>query len=94
LRIAALAALVLVAGSAAAPASAEMVLSKVIVDLPAEKPPRDDIEVWNDTPETMYVSAEPFMIIAPGTPDEQRSPVCWSRRKGLCLPQVKGGPSG
>ena len=85
MRIATLAALVLVAGSAAAPASAEMVLSKVIVDLPAEKPPRDDIEVWNDTPETMYVSAEPFMIIAPGTPDEQRTPATRPQESGLLV---------
>ena len=85
MRIATLAALVLGAGSAAAPASAEMVLSKVIVDLPAEKPPRDDIEVWNDTPETMYVSAEPFMIIAPGTLDEQRIPATRPQESGLLV---------
>ena len=84
MRIAGLAALVLAAGSAS-PAAAEMVLSKVIVDLPAEKPPRDDIEVWNDTSETMYVSAEPFMIIAPGTPDEQRIPATRPQESGLLV---------
>jgi len=56
----------------AAEAHAEMILSQVIVDLWPDKPPRDDIEVWNDGEERMYVSAEPFEIVAPGTPDEQR----------------------
>lgn len=53
-------------------AHAEMILSQVIVDLLPGKPPRDDIEVWNDGPERMYVSAEPFEIRAAGTPGEQR----------------------
>lgn len=85
MRIPILAALLLFAGSAAVPASAEMVLSKVIVDLPAEKPPRDDIEIWNDTPETMYVSAEPFLIVAAGTPDEQRTPATRPQESGLLV---------
>lgn len=55
-------------------AHAEMVLSQVIIDLLPDKPPRDDIEVWNDGPDRLYVSAEPFEIRAPGTPDEQRVP--------------------
>ncbi|HSQ95861.1 MAG TPA: hypothetical protein VLM18_07215 [Croceibacterium sp.] len=55
-------------------AHAEMVLSQVIVDLLPGKPPRDDIEVFNDGPERMYVSAEPFEILKAGTPDEQRVP--------------------
>jgi P pilus assembly chaperone PapD len=53
-------------------AHAEMVLSQVIVDLLPGKPPREDIEVWNDGPERMYVLAEPFEIVAAGTPQEQR----------------------
>lgn len=53
-------------------ARAEMVLSQVIVDLLPDKPPRDDIEVFNDGPERIYVSAEPFEIRAAGTLAEQR----------------------
>lgn len=55
-------------------AHAEMVLSQVIVDLLPGKPPRDDIEVFNDGPERMFVSAEPFEILKAGTPDERRVP--------------------
>ena len=55
-------------------ARAEMVLSQVIVDLLPGKPPREDIEVWNDGEERMYVLAEPFEIQSPGTPAEHRIP--------------------
>lgn len=58
-----------------ATARAEMVLSQVIVDLLPGKPLRDDIEVWNSSDERMYVSADPFRILAPGTPQEQRTPL-------------------
>lgn len=56
----------------ALPARAEMVLSQVIVDLLPNKPPRDDIEVFNDGPDRMYVAADPFEIRNPGTAREQR----------------------
>lgn len=56
----------------ATPAAAELVLSQVIVDLQPDKPPREDIEVWNDGEERMYVAAEPFEIVGAGTPDEER----------------------
>ena len=46
------------AAIAATPAQADMVLSKVIVDIPGGRPARDDIEVWNDGPERIYVVAE------------------------------------
>lgn len=54
------------------PASAGMVLSQVIVDLQPDRPPREDVEVWNDGDERMYVLAEPYEIKNPGTPTEQR----------------------
>jgi Mat/Ecp fimbriae periplasmic chaperone len=66
-------------------ARAEMVLSQVIVDLVPGKPPRDDIEVWNDGSERMYVSAEPFQILAAGTPAEQRVPVQAPEAAGLLV---------
>ncbi len=53
-------------------AHAEMVLSQVIVDLQPGDPPRQDIEVWNHGKQRMYVSAEPFRIEHPGTPQETR----------------------
>ena len=55
-------------------AHAELVLSQVIVDLSPGKPPRGDIEVFNDGQDRMYVSAEPFEIRGAGTPAEQRVP--------------------
>jgi P pilus assembly chaperone PapD len=56
-------------------AHAEMVLSQVIVDLLPGKPPREDVEVFNNGPERMYVSAEPFEILKAGTSGEQRVPI-------------------
>ena len=55
-------------------AHAEMVLSQVIVDLAADEAPREDIEVWNDGSERMYVQAEPFEIVGPGSATERREP--------------------
>ncbi|MGN3975235.1 hypothetical protein [Tsuneonella sp. SYSU-LHT278] len=51
---------------------AELVLSQVIVDMAADKPPTEDIEVWNDSAERMYVQAEPAEILHAGTAEEQR----------------------
>lgn len=83
--------LILAASAAAAAlsltslAKAEMVLSQVIVDLLPGKPPREDIEVWNDGAERMYVLAEPFEIRAPGTPQEQRAPAGMPEESGLLV---------
>jgi P pilus assembly chaperone PapD len=63
---------VLAGASLAPPAAAEMVLSQVVVDLPADKPPREDIEVWNAGPDRIYVLAEPFEVIGAGTAAEAR----------------------
>jgi len=81
--LAALAALLALAP--AGPAMGEMVLSQVIVDLMPGKPPRDDIEVWNDGSERLYVSAEPFEIRAPGTPAETRAPAGTPEQSGLLV---------
>ncbi len=56
----------------APPANAEMVLSQVIVDLAADAPPHQDIEVWNSGSERIYVVAEPSEIVATGKADERR----------------------
>lgn len=70
-------------------AGAEMVLSQVVVDLLPGKPPRDDIEVFNDGPERMYVSAEPFEIVGAGTPDERREPATDPDRSGILVSPQK-----
>ncbi|WP_236711062.1 fimbrial biogenesis chaperone [Novosphingobium barchaimii] len=57
---------------AAVPARAGIALSKVIVDLAPDAPPRDDIEVINDGNERQYVVAEPALIQAAGTAQEKR----------------------
>ena len=49
-----------------APARAELVLSELIVDLQPGQRSRDDIEVWNDSPDRSYVAIEPREITEPG----------------------------
>jgi P pilus assembly chaperone PapD len=66
-------------------ANAEMVLSQVIVDFLPGKPLREDIEVWNSGEERMYVSAEPFRIVAAGTPEEQRVALRPAEDSGLLV---------
>ncbi len=58
--------------SLAAPASADLVLNQVIVDLTPDKVPRFDIEATNTGKERIYVVADPFEIVHPGRPDEAR----------------------
>jgi P pilus assembly chaperone PapD len=70
-------------------AHAEMVLSQVIVDLVPGKAPRDDIEVFNDGPERMYVSADPFEIIGAGTAAERRQPATDPERSGILVSPQK-----
>ena len=66
-----------------------MILSQVIVDLLPGKPPREDIEVWNDGDERMYVLAEPFEIRGAGTPAEQRVAVTEPERAGLLVSPLR-----
>ena len=70
-------------------AHAEMVLSQVIVDLLPNKPPRDDIEVFNDGPDRMYVAADPFEILHPGTAQEQRVPASDPEQSGILVSPQK-----
>src|SRR5689334_15373821 len=46
-------------------ARADLVLSELIVELQPGKLMRDDVEVWNNSPERSYVSVEPREIINP-----------------------------
>ena len=81
-------ALVLALGLGAA-ARAEMILSQVIVDLLPGKPPREDIEVWNDGDERMYVLAEPSEIRGAGTPAEARIAVTDPEKAGLIVSPLR-----
>lgn len=53
-----------------APASADIVLSELIVELQPGKLMREDVDVWNNSPERSYVSAEPREIINPSQPSQ------------------------
>ena len=52
------------------PARAELVLSELIVDLQPGKQIRDDVEVWNNSPDRSFVSVEPREIINPSLPSQ------------------------
>ncbi|WP_341632732.1 fimbrial biogenesis chaperone [Sphingomonas agri] len=54
----------------AAPASADLVLSELIVELQPAKQVRDDVEIWNNSPERSYVAVEPREILNPGRPSQ------------------------
>lgn len=69
----------------AVPADAEMVLSQVIVDFLPEEPAHEDIEVWNSGQERMYVAAEPFRIVNPGTPQEDRQAISLEQDDALLV---------
>lgn len=56
----------------AGPAAANMSLNKVIVDIGPADQSRDDIEITNTGKETLYIKADPFEILQPGTDGEQR----------------------
>jgi P pilus assembly chaperone PapD len=51
-------------------AEAGIVLSELIVELQPGKQLKDDIEVWNDSPDRAYVTVDPREILHPGTADE------------------------
>ncbi len=53
-----------------AAAHADLVLSELIVELQPGKVARDDVEVWNNSPERSYVSVEPREIVNPSLPSQ------------------------
>lgn len=55
----------------ATPGHAELVLSELIVDLQPGKLDREDLEVWNNSPDRTYVAVEPRQIIDPSLPSQQ-----------------------
>jgi P pilus assembly chaperone PapD len=56
---------------AAAAAHAELVLSELIVELRPGQQMREDIEVWNDSPERSFVSIEPREILDASLPSQR-----------------------
>ena len=52
------------------PARADLVLSELVVELQPNKHMREDLEVWNDSPERSFVAIEPREIINPGSPTQ------------------------
>lgn len=54
----------------AAPAKADLKLSQLIVELQQGGKVRDDIELWNDSPDRAFVAVEPREIVKPGSPDQ------------------------
>ena len=69
----------------AVPAQSEMALSQVIFDLLPGQPPRQDVEVFNDGSDRMYVAADPFLILDPGRASEQRVPTSSPESMGLLV---------
>ena len=55
----------------AVPAHADLVLSELIVELQPGKVTREDVEVWNNSPERSYVSVEPREIVDPSLPSQR-----------------------
>lgn len=55
---------------APAPAHADLVLSKLIVELQPGTHMREDLEVWNDSPDRTYVAIEPREIINASLPTQ------------------------
>jgi P pilus assembly chaperone PapD len=66
----------LFAGLVPATARAELVLSELIVELQPGKQIRDDLEVWNNSPERAFVAIESREIVNPSLPtqSERRDP--------------------
>lgn len=54
------------------PAAAQIVLDRLIVELPADPGARADVEVRNTGTETAYVQVRAAEVIAPGTPASER----------------------
>jgi len=50
---------------------AELVLSELIVDLQPSKQDREDVEIWNNSPDRSYVAVEPREIIDPSLPSQR-----------------------
>lgn len=70
---------------ASAPGRANIVLSRVVVDLASGADLAQDIEIANDDKEVAYVAVAPFEIVAPGLPGERREAVVDPETGGLLV---------
>lgn len=68
-----------------AAASAELVLSQLVVDLGSRQGQRADVEVWNNSDERAYVTAEPSEIVDAGKPGETRLTEVDPEKRGLLV---------
>jgi P pilus assembly chaperone PapD len=66
-------------------ASAELVLSQLVVDLGAAQGARSDIEIWNNSKERAYVAVDPSEILNAGAAQEQRVSEVDPERRGLLV---------
>ena len=67
------------------PATAQIVLSEVIVDLDQKRGGAADIEVLNEGEQRTYVGIEPFEIFNAGTPQQQRQPLANPREAAVLV---------
>lgn len=68
-----------------APASAELVLSDLIVELEPGQQVRRDVEVWNSSPERSYISIEPREVVDPGLPTQSNRQDADPEKLGLLV---------
>ena len=66
-------------------ASAELILSQLVIELGPGSKSRADLEVWNNSGERAYVAVEPSEIVNAGRRDEQRQAEPDPERRGLLV---------
>ncbi len=64
---------------------AAMELNNVIFHFEPGEPARQDVEVFNSGAEPLYVEIQPMVVLAPGEPNEDRSPIQDPRAAGLLV---------
>jgi P pilus assembly chaperone PapD len=67
------------------PASADITVSRVVVDIGPNMDAAQDIEITNNGDEIAYVVIEPSEILSPGTPAEKRQPIVDPEVGGLLV---------
>jgi len=75
----------LIAALSPAVAQAELVLSELIVELQPAKQARDDLEIWNNSPERAYVAIEPREIVDPSLPSQSERREADPEKLGLLV---------
>jgi P pilus assembly chaperone PapD len=73
------------AAAASAPASAQLSINRLWVDLDSGRSPRADLVIRNDSHDRYYVSVSPYEVTAPGTPQEARQEIADPDQLGLLV---------